>query len=117
MSKELRKALFEAVHLNHVWPEELLANAKLPNYEYVHYTKLDDHLIVEMKFEDMYTKHCYAYYQFDLNEKLFKITIKQNDEVTVVYDRQIAIATAYLRLVEAEGEAVAKEVIEYSIAS
>lgn len=117
MSKELRKALFEAVHLNHVCPAELIANAKLSNYEYVHYTKHADHLIVEMKFEDRYTKYCYAYYQFDLNEKLLKITIKQNDEVTVVYDRQVAIATAYLKLVEAEGVNVAKKVIEYNIAS
>lgn len=117
MSKELRKSLFEAVHMNQVWPEELLANAKLPNYEYVHYTKLQDNLIVEMKFHDEYTKYCNAYYQYDLNEKLLKITIKQNDEITVLYDRQLSIAKAYLRLVEAEGESVANEIIKYKIAS
>ena len=117
MRYHLRKALFEALHMNHVWPEELQANAKLPNYEYVHYTKQDQDLIVEMKFFDEYTNYCYAHYYFNSNEKLQKITITQKDELIILYDRQVSIAKAYLRLLEVEGEEVAKEILEYQIAS
>lgn len=108
----LKKALFEAVHLNPIWPEELLANAKLPNYEYVHYTKHEDGLIVEMKFEDEYVGFAYGYYYFDSSEKLQKIKIQQRDEVTTIYDRELLIAKAFIRLVEAEGLEVAKSIVE-----
>jgi hypothetical protein len=117
MSEELRKALFEAVHLNPIWPDELIANAKLPNYEYVHYTNHENGLIVEMKFEDDYVGFAYANYYFDASEKLQKIQIKQRDEINTIYDRELVIAKAFIRLVEAEGLEVAKSIIEYKVAS
>ncbi|MEC1782109.1 hypothetical protein [Schinkia azotoformans] len=117
MSEDLRKALFEAVHLNPIWPDELIANAKLPNYEYVHYTNHGDGLIVEMKFEDEYVGYAYAYYYFDASEKLQKIQIKQRDEINTIYDRELVIAKAFIRLVEAEGLEVAKSIVDYKIAS
>jgi hypothetical protein len=117
MNDYLRNALFEAVHLNPIWPDELISNAKLPNYEYVHFTNQDDRLIVEMKYEDDYVGYAFAYYYFDASEKLQKIQIKQRDEINTIYDRELVIAKAFIRLVEAEGLEVAKSIVDYKIAS
>lgn len=87
------KSLYDLEHGHIIFPSELIANAKLPNYEYVRFNAGSEGLNVECACfigED----NCKVYfnYYFDKDDKLQKLIAYEGNDVTVLFDRAEEIA-------------------------
>lgn len=82
------KSLYDLENGHIIFPSELIANAKLPNYEYVKFNNELDGLNVECAclIGEGDAKAYFNYY-FDKEDKLQKLIAYQGNEVTVLFDR------------------------------
>lgn len=77
-----------------VTPYNLLENAKLDNYSYVKYYKINDCLIAEMECSIPGEGTKIFYYEFDSNDYLQTIFMQSNGIKEKVFEREVAIADA-----------------------
>ncbi|CAF1855633.1 hypothetical protein ABE189_03105 [Bacillus subtilis] len=97
MLNELRNQLWKAMHLNPVWPSDLLVSAKDPDYEQVSFKQINDHLEVELFFTEN-GDIVKAIYLFDDNEYLQHASIIEGDSQSTIYDRQKEIETILTKI-------------------
>lgn len=87
------KSLYDLEHGHIIFPSELIANAKLPNYEYVKFNTGPDGLIVECAcFIGEDNAKAYFNYYFDKDDKLLKLISFEDNEMTVLFDRTEEVA-------------------------
>ncbi len=75
-----------------ITPAELLANAKLPNYDYVKFSAngIGLHVEASCRLEEM--ELVLFNYYFDKDDRLQKLTMEQGDTSKVIFDRNVEIS-------------------------
>lgn len=86
------KKIYELMYSPIITPYNLLENAKLDNYEYVKYYKDKSGLICEMKCGLEDNTEGTFYYQFDSQDKLDNIYVKDGRKKTLIYSRKDELA-------------------------
>lgn len=82
------KSLYDLQYGHIILPSELIANAKLPNYEHVKFFTNNDGLVVEcLCLIDDGSKVTFNYY-FDHQDKLQKLIMFDELEYEVLFDRE-----------------------------
>lgn len=82
------KSLYDLQYGHIILPSELIANAKLPNYEHVKFFTNKDGLVVEcLCLIDNGSKVTFNYY-FDYQDKLLKLIMFDGLEHEVLFDRE-----------------------------
>ena len=80
--------LYKLIYSPIVTPYNLIENSKLDNYEYVKYYKSLDGLICEMKCITEDGIEAVFYYNFDDEDKLYKVYMETTDEKKIVFNRE-----------------------------
>ncbi len=87
MDKIIEK-IYELKFSSLTTPWNLMENALLDNYEYVKYYKAHNELVVEMKCINFNSFNIF-YYHFDIQNKLIKINLEQENGTTeLMFSRQ-----------------------------
>jgi hypothetical protein len=74
-----------------ITPAELLANAKLPNYEFVKFSNNGVGLHVEACYREVGEAEVLFNYYFDKKDRLQKLTMESGSTLEVLFDRSIEI--------------------------
>jgi hypothetical protein len=82
------KRIYELMYSPIITPYNLLENAKLQNYSYVKYYRDNSGLICEMKCTMEDQSEAVFYYQFDIEDKLSNIYVKDGRKKVLIYSRQ-----------------------------
>ena len=80
--------IYDLLYSPIVTPLNLIENAKLKNYEYVKYYKLDEMFVAEMKCNNLSGDSTIFYYHFDDNNFLERIYQQQDNTTSLVFDRK-----------------------------
>ena len=99
MEKYIDK-LYTLLHSPIITPYNLLENAKLDNYNYVKYYKGNDGLIAEMQCVNDDAVEVTFFYEFNKNDELDFIFMKENKELEVVFSRDKEINNLKERIEE-----------------
>lgn len=99
MEKYIDK-LYTLLHSPIITPYNLLENAKLDNYNYVKYYKGNDGLIAEMQCVNDDAVEVTFFYEFNKNDELDIIFMKENKELEVVFSRDKEINNLKERIEE-----------------
>lgn len=84
----LIEKLYDSIHSHYVWPEDLVKNAKLENYEYVKFFHSKEGLMAEVRVMDEKFGSITFIYYFDEKDYLQRIELIEAKEPQVLFDRQ-----------------------------
>jgi hypothetical protein len=105
------KQLYELVYSPILTPYNLVDNAKLPNYDYVNYSKGEKGLIVSMKCELEEGFSVIFDYFFDKKDALQKLIMTSEEGVETLFDRQTDINKIKNRIVEKRNKSTSRKAI------
>lgn len=92
--------LYTLLHSPMITPYNLLENAKLDNYNYVKYYKGLNGLVAEMECINEDLKELIFYYEFNKNDELENIVMKDQQDIELVFSREEEIEQVKNRIIE-----------------
>jgi len=83
--------LYELLYSPIITPYNLLENAKLDNYDYVNYSKIENGMLVTMKCTIERDLIANFFYFFDDNDCLQMVKMETDEGMETIFDRQSEI--------------------------
>ncbi|KZD41630.1 MULTISPECIES: hypothetical protein [Bacillus cereus group] len=90
MINQLREKLWKTIYLNPLYPNDLLENAKDPDYHGVNFSAYKGGTKVDLVFQDL-GQIIKATYYFDSKDFLQKAVMYEFEKESIIYDRNLEI--------------------------
>lgn len=98
MINDLHNALWQAMYLNPVFPDDLLKNVKDQDYTNVAFIPTESGCIVELAFYDE-GEFVEARYIFDEEDRLQKALMYETGHESIIYDRDVLVNEILSKLI------------------